>query len=158
MPDEVAVALCIYGADLDPEEISSLLGAQPTHAHRLTTITGLPRTVPKTGPTMNTDQKSIHRARWIGLADVCPHRGNELLGKARGAFVAVVGEAVDPDAFFKLVERQMAGLCFDVRSLEDVELLDFRLARNTLPAEMIAAIADLSDRSPIAYGSFHAYS
>jgi hypothetical protein len=33
-PDEVAVALCIYGADLDPAEISQLLGVAPTHAHR----------------------------------------------------------------------------------------------------------------------------
>ena len=33
-PDEVAVALCIYGADLDPAEISQLLGVSPTHAHK----------------------------------------------------------------------------------------------------------------------------
>jgi Domain of unknown function (DUF4279) len=35
VPDEVAVALCIYGVELIPEEISDLLGAKPTHSHRL---------------------------------------------------------------------------------------------------------------------------
>jgi hypothetical protein len=35
VPDEVAVALCIYGIDLVPEEISDLLRAKPTHSHRL---------------------------------------------------------------------------------------------------------------------------
>ena len=33
-PDEVAVALCIYGVELNPTEITQLLGAEPTHAHR----------------------------------------------------------------------------------------------------------------------------
>lgn len=33
-PDEVAVALCLYGPDLEPAEVSELLAATPTHAHR----------------------------------------------------------------------------------------------------------------------------
>lgn len=33
-PDEIAVALCIYGEDLDPNEITSLLGVEATRAHR----------------------------------------------------------------------------------------------------------------------------
>ena len=34
LPDEVAIALCIYGVDLDPQALSSLLGVEPTHSHR----------------------------------------------------------------------------------------------------------------------------
>ena len=33
-PDEVAVALCVYGTELDPSEVTKLLGVEPTHAHR----------------------------------------------------------------------------------------------------------------------------
>ena len=33
-PDEVAVALCIYGAELDPIQITKLLGVEPTHSHK----------------------------------------------------------------------------------------------------------------------------
>ena len=32
-PDEVAVALCLYGLTLQPVEITRLLGVEPTHAH-----------------------------------------------------------------------------------------------------------------------------
>jgi hypothetical protein len=32
--DEVRVTLAVYGDELDPEEISSLLGCQPTSSHR----------------------------------------------------------------------------------------------------------------------------
>lgn len=32
--DETGVALCIYGEDLIPDEVSELLGLNPTHAHR----------------------------------------------------------------------------------------------------------------------------
>jgi hypothetical protein len=34
LPDEAAVALCLYGEELEPEEVSLLLQASPTHAHR----------------------------------------------------------------------------------------------------------------------------
>jgi Domain of unknown function (DUF4279) len=33
-PDEVAVALCIYGEALDPVELTRLLGVSPTHEHK----------------------------------------------------------------------------------------------------------------------------
>lgn len=32
--DETNVAICIYGEELIPEEVSELLGLNPTHAHR----------------------------------------------------------------------------------------------------------------------------
>ena len=31
--DEIGLALCIYGKDLIPDEITSLLGCKPTHSH-----------------------------------------------------------------------------------------------------------------------------
>ena len=33
-PDEVAVAVCVYGVHLEPEEVSALLCGPPTHGHR----------------------------------------------------------------------------------------------------------------------------
>ena len=33
-PDECGVTLAIYGEDLDPDEITRLLGVHPTHSHR----------------------------------------------------------------------------------------------------------------------------
>ena len=33
-PDEVTVALCIYGEALDPGELTQLLGVNPTHEHK----------------------------------------------------------------------------------------------------------------------------
>ena len=33
-PDEVSVALCFYGVELEPTEITETLGVEPTHAHR----------------------------------------------------------------------------------------------------------------------------
>ena len=32
--DEASASLCLYGDDLDPEEVSSVLAMTPTHAHR----------------------------------------------------------------------------------------------------------------------------
>jgi hypothetical protein len=32
-PDEVGIAICLYGRDLDPNEVSALLGANPTDSH-----------------------------------------------------------------------------------------------------------------------------
>ena len=33
-PDEVAVALCVYGEELDPLELTRMLGVNPTHEHK----------------------------------------------------------------------------------------------------------------------------
>jgi hypothetical protein len=33
-PDEVVLALCIYGETLEPEEVSAQLACKPSHAHR----------------------------------------------------------------------------------------------------------------------------
>jgi hypothetical protein len=35
--DDAAVSLKIYGDDLDPDQITGLLGVAPTHSHRLGT-------------------------------------------------------------------------------------------------------------------------
>jgi hypothetical protein len=106
---------------------------------------------------MNTKSNSGERRRWIGLANVRPLPGNDLLGQANGAAVALVAEACSTSDFLRCVERQLLGLQFELVSLEDVELLEERVARHQLPASLLAAVAAISEDEPIALGSFHAY-
>ena len=96
--------------------------------------------------------------RWIGMADVRPLDDNDLLGAATGAYVSVVGDADDEASFLALVVRELKALQFEVLSLEDAEPLEERRARASLPDILNGAIAEISDQSPLAHGSFHAYS
>ena len=108
---------------------------------------------------MNTEQKfaTEDTQRWIGLANVRPVVGNDLLAGARGAFVAVIGDAINESTFLALVERGADELDFEVVSLEDVELVSCRTKEHPLPDDLVAALSDLSPSSPIAFGSFHSY-
>lgn len=94
---------------------------------------------------------------WIGLAQVEPWVGNDLLGNAAGAFVPVIGDAGDETDFLALVERELGALQFDVLALEDVELLSTRVRKHKMPADLSEAIAALSPENPLALGTFEAY-
>ena len=106
----------------------------------------------------NVENMTGDRERWIGLAHIRPWIGNDMLGDAKAAVVAVVGEAVDRSAFLTLVEAEVRGLRCDLLSLEDVEPLATRMAHHSLPEDFRDAISALSSESKIAYGTFHAYS
>ena len=106
---------------------------------------------------MSTDQSVGCPIRWIGLANVRPLPGNGILGNAKGALVAVVGDAEETLSFLDLVERELRTLEFEVLSLDDVEPLHERMTRQKLPDELAAAIEHLPHCSAVALGSFHAY-
>ena len=106
---------------------------------------------------MNTKLTVCSAIRWIGLADVRPMVGNELLGQAKGAVVAVVADAQSVEAFFDVIRSELASLGFVVRSLEDVEPLVDRRNRTTLPTALVASIEAISLTAPLALGSFHSY-
>lgn len=84
-------------------------------------------------------------------------KGNEVLGSAIGAMVAVVGDAHSKSQFLSVVEKELSHLLFEMVSLEDVELLTARQAKLTLPSSLLEAVAGISDVSPVAFGSFHSY-
>lgn len=107
---------------------------------------------------MNTNLTIDRALLWIGLANVRPQPENNALGDSPGAFVAVVGKAEDVQQFRILVEHEMSILNFSVLALEDVEPLATRLARQELPTTLAASIANLTETSPVTYGTFHAYS
>ena len=92
------------------------------------------------------------------MAHVRPRMGNKILGKSTSAIVAVVGDASDTEKFLSLVEQQFCDLQFDVLLLEDVEPLASRMTKQNFPEYLTDAIRALSPESPIALGTFHAYS
>ena len=102
-------------------------------------------------------QTSTGQQLWIGLAQVEPWAGNDLLGNAAGAFVPVVGNAVNETDFLALVERELGALQFDVLVLGDVELLSTRVRKHKMPAELSEAIAALSPENPLALDTFQVY-
>lgn len=95
--------------------------------------------------------------RWIGLAQVRSNVGNEQLGDAVGAVVAVVGDAADKGAFLVLATAELRADGFELVGLEDVERLADREARVDLPAGLRRSIESLSLGSRLALGTFHAF-
>jgi hypothetical protein len=78
---------------------------------------------------------------WIGLVEVRPLQGNEMLAGDPGAFVNALTIAGDAEDFCTRVANFFRGEGFEVLSFESVERLEARARDAALPEE----IADLGD-------------
>jgi hypothetical protein len=94
---------------------------------------------------------------WAGTAEISPHPGNDLLGTATGAYVAVVGLASSQDEFLSGVDRAMDALGFRVVAISEVQPVK---AFDTADFdEMLRDRLDLlSEENPVEIGRFHAFS
>jgi hypothetical protein len=95
------------------------------------------------------------RTRWIAVAEVRRLPGNKLL-RNDAAFVSVVGEEANADAFAELVVEELGKLRFEVLGLEDVALLS-ETAMGSLSRELKDAITELGGGIDLVYGPFHSY-
>lgn len=100
---------------------------------------------------------NIINKRWIGLAEVLPQEGNQDLSQNSGAYVPVVGDAIDERAFFELVQNELQLIEFKLVRLQDLELLETRIKKHSLPDPLAAAINAISSENLLAYGTFQAF-
>ena len=98
-----------------------------------------------------------HQAIWIGLADVMPVRGNDVLGNSKGAFVNVVARAGSSSEFCDLVQNELSVAGFITLSLEDVEPLQNRLSTHTVSEDILALCRELDAAGAVRFGTFHSY-
>jgi hypothetical protein len=101
---------------------------------------------------------AISERIWSATAEVVPHVGNEALGNATGAYVAVVGLGSGESQFRERVIRAMNALDFDVVDFDDVEQLE-STAHLTRLGDLMADRARASTEvNPIEVGTFQAFS
>jgi hypothetical protein len=93
---------------------------------------------------------------WIGLADVVPQDDQAPITGA-GAFVNVVGIAVDQASFEGAVAQALDAAHLMLLTLEDVELLDERLARHSVDAEILEAADSAQKTLGIQLTTFYSY-
>jgi hypothetical protein len=105
--------------------------------------------------TMNTTSKL---RTWSGTAEVVPQKGNDALGAAKGAYVAVVGLATDHDMFCARVAYAMSAMDFDLIDLDDFAEVAMPLKSSKFDPVLAERIGTLSPSNPIEVGTFHAFS
>jgi hypothetical protein len=67
---------------------------------------------------------------WIGLLDLRPRPGNDLLGDAGGAYVHALAPAESREEFVAVWTRLMEDADYDVLSIEEAEPFDDRQRRD----------------------------
>jgi hypothetical protein len=68
---------------------------------------------------------------WIGLLDLRPRPGNDLLGDADGAYVQALAPAESREEFVAVWTRLMEDADYDVLSIENAEPFDDRRRRES---------------------------
>lgn len=94
---------------------------------------------------------------WIGLAQVKPRPGNEMLGIATGAFVPVLALARTQDDFVNKVVAKLESYDFDVVEIDDIELCKARFKQPDISNEIIALETLLSEDNPVTLHTFQSY-
>ena len=95
--------------------------------------------------------------KWIGLFEVKPIRGNDVLRKARGAYVNVIGLASDAEHFREIAVLALAQQEFEVVVVEDIRTVNEWLMHDDPAAEMISLAQTVTSQSPVALGSFYTW-
>jgi len=102
---------------------------------------------------MSTTEKGF----WVGVAEVIPRAGNELLEGADGAYVSVVGLARTKTEFTANAKFALGAMDFDVLDVDEVEFISSPEHWVNADPIMRERAATLSAKNPFECGSFHCY-
>jgi hypothetical protein len=108
---------------------------------------------------MNIQTETIYpfSKKWIGLANVIPHSGNNILGNASGAFVACAALANSPEDFGRKIVAHLHEMGFSVEKIEDIETIKIRRQKVSRKDGIDLLSKNLSEENPIALDIFNAY-
>lgn len=102
-----------------------------------------------------TAHNRAHPDRYIGVAEVTPHHGNDSLHGAAGAFVVVVALAANPDQYIDDVTMALRREDFTIEGFDDIKLVTTAV-RELLDDDSQRLLSEASSGSP-AIGTFHTF-
>ena len=94
---------------------------------------------------------------WIGLVEVRPLPGNDMLAGDPGAFANALTIAGDSQDFCTRVANFFREESFEVLSFESVERLQDRARNGALPAEMVELGAAARETSEVQFDTYFTY-
>jgi len=94
---------------------------------------------------------------WIGLIEVVPRPGVDLLGTASGAFVNFLVIAANETEYRSRVHAAMSGRGLKTVKIEDIEPLRLRLTRTNIDDELMCLAEEIEERGGLKCGTFHTF-
>lgn len=96
---------------------------------------------------------------WIGLVEVRPIKGTEVLTDAKGAFTNLVAWAFDAGEYRRSAELVLKKLGLHVLGVESVEPVSIRKEREGALKGEIEEMIDRAENNPnaVIYGTFHTW-
>ena len=87
--------------------------------------------------------------KWIGLANVTPKPGNDLLGTGPGAFVVSIAWANSARDYFRKVVDVLNEEGFDVVQIEDIDTFEDRIKNQTVASEILELAEQVTEDDPV---------
>lgn len=95
---------------------------------------------------------------WIGLFNIKPNEGNQLLSRnAKGAYVNVLALAINREQFIKMVVNAFGNMDFEIEDYQDVELFKSRKLKADISNEILELAGTISSKNSIVFDVFHSY-
>jgi hypothetical protein len=99
-----------------------------------------------------------HRTEvWIGLVEVVPRPGTDLLGSVSGAFVNFLVLATNESEYRDRVQTATSECGLKTVKIEDIEPLRMRLSRTSIDDELMSLAEEIEKRGGFKFGTFHTF-
>jgi hypothetical protein len=95
---------------------------------------------------------------WIGLAEVVPAPGNNILGSdKKGACINVIAHADAESDFRERVLNALREMGLEMKDLEDVELFRKRASEYQVSQELLDLAQKVEAERNVGFGTFHTF-
>jgi len=94
---------------------------------------------------------------WIGLVEVRPERGNDLLGDALGAYVNVLSKVRGESEYKRFVTDALSANRFRIVAISDAEPLALRREKHAVDKELKALASEVQSVGDVRCGEFFTY-
>ena len=100
----------------------------------------------------------INKTVWIGLAEVEPQNGTDILGEnSKGAYVNVLALANNRESFRRQIKKACCELDLKLIRLEDCELFEIRIKKGNVDKEIVKKAKEVREMLQVRFATFHTW-
>ncbi|TQV67011.1 hypothetical protein FKG94_26445 [Exilibacterium tricleocarpae] len=95
---------------------------------------------------------------WLGLAEVTPKQGNDILKGAEGAYVNVIALAISEEEYTSIVKSELLKYGFNTLAIGNIELLSDRRKTSVVDDELLDLASLINEENIAQFDEFQAFS
>jgi len=106
---------------------------------------------------MNTNKNMMTDKIWFALVGIKPLKGNEILPKAKGAYVNIACVSKNEESLKEELKEIFKHHLFSITDIDEIETENTLIIDNPNNAEKVQLLNEIKEGYKFAWGTFHAF-